>query len=83
MLSLFLCTTNSSIRAWAHLDPWDPRGTVSLPLTCVGGHDMSLGSGRQDTPLNQAKLELRKPAPRSSQPQAPGQTPNLLHTGPT
>lgn len=23
--------------AWAHIDPWDPHGTMSLKLTCVGG----------------------------------------------
>lgn len=67
-----VCTTNSSIRAWAHLGPWDPHGTMSLQLTCVGGHSVSLGSGRQGTPPNHAKLELRQPAPCSSQPQAPG-----------
>lgn len=56
MLSLSLCTTNSSIRAWAHLDPRDPRdprdppGTVSLPLTCVGGHTMSLSAQEDRIP---------------------------------
>lgn len=71
-VSPFLCTTKASIRAWAHLDPQDPHGTVPLLLTCVGRHSTSLGSGRQDTPLNHAKLELKQPAPCSSQPQAPG-----------
>lgn len=71
-VSPFLCTTKASIRAWAHLDPQDTHGTVPLLLTCVGRHSTRLGSGRQDTPLNHAKLELRQPAPCSSEPQAPG-----------